>query len=107
MTRRLTGKLPGSYPLPDFGRKRRVIQAQMIQGAHDGIEVRELGEIASPLNQVSLPEVDELLAEVRAEPVQLTLGRADRDLSGAYLPAFRVIPVAGWVPRQHPCDSAE
>ena len=40
--------------------------------------MRELGEIAPPLDQVSLPEVDELLAEFRADPLQLALGRRPR-----------------------------
>lgn len=58
----------------------------MIQGAQDGIEAREPAQIVLPLDQVGLPEVDELLAEFRIDQLQLALGRADRDLSGAYLP---------------------
>ena len=61
----------------------------MLQGARDGLEVRELSEIAVPLHQVGLPQVDKPLAKRGVDPVQLILRRADGYVSGADFAVFR------------------
>lgn len=63
----------------------------MVEGAREGLEVRELGKKAPPLDQAHLPQVDEPLAERGVDPVQLALGRVYGYLSGAN---FHASPVS-------------
>ena len=79
---------PVRCALPDIGSRHLVSDAQVLESAREGLEVREPVEIAPPLGQVCLPQVDKPLAELGLDPVQLTLSRADGCLSGANLRAF-------------------
>jgi hypothetical protein len=47
-----------------------------------------------PFDQVGSPKIDEFLTELRTDPLKLALGRANRDLSGADVPAGGTVQFA-------------
>ena len=65
-----------------LGEDFRVVEFQFVKGALDRSTLGKIGEMTSPLDQVSLPQVDELLTEFRPNPIQLLLCGTDGYLSG-------------------------
>jgi len=103
---RPAAKTTSVFRLPGVGSS-TVLKTQVVQCSPNGLEVRELGEISSPLYEVSLPQLDELLAQHGIDPLQLLLSGVYRSQCSAYPRAIPLLQVTLRMPLQRIGDSAE